>query len=233
MKKIKFRKKIDTGFTLIELLVVVAIIAVLAAMLLPALSKARTQAKILTCGNQLRNWGTFLVMYASENHDFFPSTGKTKGWWYSANYSQVEYGGFFHNAGPFVNLIYSKFVVSRELFYCPFEPYRSFSRYWPAGYESNGFSYGYVGSYGKDGIAAHRTTVGKCKTLSDPASGLMADQEGWSPALSWYWNHDPQIAGGFSLISSTANVLYTDGHVLLIPVWPAWRPYDESLALMN
>jgi prepilin-type N-terminal cleavage/methylation domain-containing protein/prepilin-type processing-associated H-X9-DG protein len=229
MKKINPKR----GFTLIELLVVVAIIAVLVAMLLPALSKARNQAKMLTCSNQLKTWGNFLTMYALESNDYFPSTGKTKVWWYSADYSQVEYGGFYHNSGPFVSLMYPKFIRSVELFYCPFEPYRSSSRYWPAGYEGNGFSYGYVGSYGKDGNAANRTTVGKCKTLSDPMSGLMADQEGWSPTLSWYWNHQPQIVDGFELISSTANVLYSDGHVFLKPAWPYWRPYDESLTLNN
>ena len=63
------------GFTLIDLLVVIAIIAILAGLLLPALNKAKAATKKAVCINNLGQWGKALHLFASENDDYMPPEG--------------------------------------------------------------------------------------------------------------------------------------------------------------
>lgn len=70
-------RKNQSGFTLIELLVVIAIIAILAAMLLPALASAKEKANRINCLNNLKQWGTALIMYTDDSNEYFPSPRET------------------------------------------------------------------------------------------------------------------------------------------------------------
>ena len=76
-------------FTLIELLIVIAIIAILASMLLPALNQARERATGTTCINNLKSFGTAMQFYLDMSNDVFPVQSKTTTNLYWANSDAV------------------------------------------------------------------------------------------------------------------------------------------------
>jgi prepilin-type N-terminal cleavage/methylation domain-containing protein len=80
----EYKNVIDKGFTLVELLVVISIIAMLLALLMPSLSKARKKTGQIICLTQLKQIGLAMTVYANDNRDLFPGPSVLGGSCYRA-----------------------------------------------------------------------------------------------------------------------------------------------------
>jgi prepilin-type N-terminal cleavage/methylation domain-containing protein/prepilin-type processing-associated H-X9-DG protein len=86
----KFATARSRGFTLIELLVVVAIIAILAAMLLPALSRSKLAARRIVCANHLKQLNLAAAMYIGDFEGYYPSSNNPQLRWPEALRSSYD-----------------------------------------------------------------------------------------------------------------------------------------------
>lgn len=211
-------KKRRLAFTLTELLVVIAIIGVLASLLLPALGRAKSQARATSCRNNLKQMGLALGMYAGE-YQYFPL--------------YLEGNGRPESMGKPVQLIWADLLLpylssNRDLFLCAANaPVFRWTNS-PMNVFTNGFSYGYNEAGGgvlKDnsrslGLGWGANLGDRMAPLKESAVRKPSDMIGIGDTTSdrfWDISISPQASFASMWPSRRhdqgANLVFVDGHV--------------------
>lgn len=187
------------AFTLIELLVVVAIIAVLVAMLLPALNMAREKAKTIVCRSNQRSVAQVVLIYCNDNNGQFPDDTYSTGTRVPAWYQDTE-----------------PYYANKEILFCPSCDYMLKPSYAPEYELGFGMNYrllerGYtLAAHKIDDVSYPNATFMLGDGVSKPSGQIFVDY--WilhTPNHPSNWNMlDKRHLGGTS-----CNIAYADMHV--------------------
>lgn len=193
----KLKREKEWGFTLIELLVVIAIIALMAALLSPALKSARNTAKGIQCMNNLRQLGIASLNYAQDNDGIIIPCMIAAGYWPQfINKDGIRYGFYDNNTSP--------------AFTCSSSPYKYDTT--PIGISLCNYGYNYYLGY------FDTIPVFKYEQVATPSnkpqimdSGYRSTDPGTGKDTCYFYQQYDGTMGFWH--NGGANILFLDGHV--------------------
>jgi len=222
--------KLANAFTLIELLVVIAIIAILAALLFPAISRAKNKAQRAACQNDLKQIIVGVHLYAGDNGDSLPGTlGRTNFPFDFVAYKQLvrSYVGGTGASSPGDKL----FACPADTFYYEFYPTRKDYIGEPvhaqAKYDHSSYWFN-AGSLLRFGTNSPSVGGRKLGAIKNPVrTVLVAEMPAYIP---WSWHQPAPLPVDQSGADKAMNMVgFADGHVAYIKIY--WDlPASPTLA---
>ena len=222
------------AFSLIELLVVMGIIALLAGMVVPAITVLREKGKETACGNNMRQWGQALGLYLDEKRGIFPSDG-TDG---SDGAPDINKADAWYNVLPgyLQGVSLSALAaqgkapcggVGKSLFVCPNTPIdNDMKQAYAAGTQSKFFvSYAFNYWINMSKTDPAYTTRMRLSQISNPANFVVFSEspDGKAAKVHPATMFDPSTGATAFRHRDCANAVFADGHVEPLRRKAVWR----------